>query len=91
MGEIFFEDYMFQMIKFSYWHESMGDGSNYLFCSLFSDYIFFCAGSGEGESVGGSCGNGSNFYLRIHFEKLLSSYDSNYFFFHVGMEMSKEE
>ena len=26
MGEIFFEDYMFQMIKFSYWHESMGIG-----------------------------------------------------------------
>ena len=39
MGEIFYEDYMFQMIKFSYWHESMGDGRNYSFCSLFSDYI----------------------------------------------------
>ena len=31
---------MIQMLFFSHWHESVGMRIDYLFCSLFLDYIF---------------------------------------------------
>ncbi len=40
MREFFFDNHMMQMVKFSNWNGSISNRSDYLFHSLFLDYIF---------------------------------------------------
>ena len=91
MGIFFCRSYDSKQI-FSHWHGSIGNRSDYLFLSLFSDYIFLLWRECGDRRVEAAVWGWEQFFLRICFQNILfSSYDSNYLFFHIGMEIWREE
>ena len=59
-------------LNFSHWHGSVGQGNDYLFFSLFSDYIFLLGLEDVDGSAGTrvnsiGCGEGSSFFQWIYF------------------------